>query len=139
MAFPTIDACIVCDGVRQEVFAKHILLGFYGTAPHAQVNLQNPLAPATLCFIFCGGPGEGKFDVGIRVTDSQGSPIPNAIPDLRGGELVRGKPSTSVFMGFQGTFGREGRYRIALMVNGAEHYHTTLDIGPFVPTRSAIQ
>jgi hypothetical protein len=103
-------------------------LGCFGIAPYARVALQNLNLPTTLCFVFCGGEGEGTFNVGLRVTDLRGVAIRGQLPDLINGELRKGKPSTSVFMGFQGAFRNAGRYRVALIVNNEEHYSTTVDI-----------
>jgi hypothetical protein len=128
MAFPKIDACIVCEGAREEILSKFILLGFFGIAPHARVAIRDFKLPVALCFVFCGGRGEGKFNVGMRVTDLQGAAIPGQSPDLINAEVKKEKPSTSVFMTFLGAVQKPGRYRVALLVNNVEHYSTTVDI-----------
>jgi hypothetical protein len=128
MTFPTIDACIVCEGVRQEVLGKYILLGFFGITPHAQVSLKYLEQPSSLCFVFCGGGGAGRFNVGLRVTDIQGIPVSNTMPGIMNGELIGGKPATSIFLGFQGIFGRIGKYRVTLIVDDSEHYSTSINV-----------
>jgi hypothetical protein len=128
MAFPRIDACIVCESVREEVLGKFILLGFFGIAPYARIVIKDCKLPVSLCFVFCGGQGEGKFNVGLRVTDLQGVAIPGQIPDLINAEVKKEKSGTSVFMGFQGAVQKPGRYGVALVVNNVEYYSTTVDI-----------
>jgi hypothetical protein len=128
MAFPKIDACVVCEAVRAEILGKHILLGVFGLAPHAQVSLRNLQQPATLCFVFYGGGGEGKFNVELRVADRQGLAIPNAATGIVDGELEKGKLATSVFLPFHGTFGKPGKYGVTMVGNDVVHYSTTVDI-----------
>lgn len=131
MAFPKIDACLICEGVRPEAFGKHILLGFFGAAPHARVSIKNIAHPTILCFVFCGGAGEGNFNIDLRVTDSNGTVVANPTPGLVNAQLLSGKSSTVIFMSFNGTFSNYGVFRVALVINGTEHYSTTVAIDPF--------
>jgi hypothetical protein len=131
MAFPQIVACIVCEGVRAEILNKHTLLGFFGVAPDLRVNVKDFRLPSTLMFVFCGGAGEGKFNLQLRVSDSSGAMLSNSAPYTIEGELFRGRPNTTVFFGFQGVLGKAGKFRVSLMVDNVEHYFTTVDIGPF--------
>ena len=136
MAFPRIDVCIICEGVRPEPQNKTLLLGFFGIAPYVRILLKDFDSPATLAFVFCGGEGPpGKHDIGLRLKDPEGSVVStaNSSPDIKGGELgVR--PGTNIFMGFQGKLGKPGKYTVVLIVDGAEHYSTTFDILPMVPS-----
>ena len=45
MAFPKIDACIVCEGARLEVNNKHVLLGFFGIAHTCKSGLERFNSP----------------------------------------------------------------------------------------------
>lgn len=133
MAFPKIDACLICEGARPEVLNKHILLGFFGIAPYPRVLLKDFQVPATLYFVFCGGEGEGMFRLKLQLTDPLGIVLDNnALGSEIVGNLVRGRPNTNVFMGYQGVLGKPGKYRISLLVNDVEHYATTLDLQPAV-------
>ena len=140
MDFPTIDVCIICEGIRPEPQNKNLLLGFFGIAPHVKVLLRNFNLPATLCFIFCGGRGSaGRFDVSLRLTDPQGLVVSNlnTVPEIKGGELGD-RAATNIFMGFQGRLGKPGKYKVSLIVNGAEHYATTVDILQAPSPQSAV-
>lgn len=132
MPFPRIEACLVCEGAREEVHNKHVLLGFFGITPHVQIRMGNFQSPAVLCFVFCGGPGSaGTYDVSLQLTDPQGLVVsnPSASPDIRNGRL-EDRLNTNIFMGFHGLLTVPGRYRVALVVNGAEHYSSTVDVQP---------
>jgi hypothetical protein len=132
MAFPKIDACIVCESARPELFNKHILLGFFGITPHVRIRIKEFQKPASLCFVFCGGGGPARnYRLGLRLTDPLGATVSNPAnaPDVEG-ELGEKRTSTNVLMGFQGLLGKPGRYRVALVVDGVEHYSTTVDIEP---------
>jgi hypothetical protein len=135
MAFPRIDTCIVCEGARPEPHNKNLLFGFFGIAPYVRVLLRDFNLPVTFCFVFCGGEGSaGKHDISLRLTDPQGSIVsPNAFPDIKGGELGT-RATTNIFMVFQGKLGSPGTYRVSLIVDGVEHYSTTVD---FTPVSSA--
>lgn len=126
--FPRIEACLVCEGLREEVGHKHTLLGFFGLAPHVRILLADVEVPATLCFVFCGGRGEGKVRLKLRVENKQGVEIANGLAAEIEGELVADRPNTSVFFSFQGAFGVTGIYNVVLLVNGSNYYSTTLDI-----------
>jgi len=133
MAFPKIDACLVCEGVRPELQNKSILLGFFGIAPYVQVLLRDFNLPGTLCFVFCGAGGSGgKYDVSLRLTDPQGRVIsnPQTSPDIRGGELAANRSTSNIFMTFHGPMGQPGKYNVTLVVNGSDHYSTAIDILP---------
>jgi hypothetical protein len=137
MAFPKIDACIVCEGVRQEILNKHMLLGFFGICPHLRIGVKDFRLPLTLWFVFCGGEGEGKFNLQLRVSDSSGIALPNGLQfSFEGAVLKRGIPNTTVFLGFQGTFGKPGDYRASLIVDNTEHYSGSFKVGPFVENQN---
>jgi uncharacterized protein DUF6941 len=131
MAFPKIDVCIVCEGVRQEILSKHTLLGFFGISPHVRIGIKNFGLPLAICFVFCGGEGEGKFKLQLRITDSSGATIPNAMQSVVEGELRKGIPTTTVFFLFQGVVGKPGDYRASLLVDNQEHYSAPFKVGPF--------
>jgi uncharacterized protein DUF6941 len=134
MAFPKIDACLVCEAVRPEAAGKHILLGFYGTTPHVRVALRDANLPAVLCFVFCGGAGEGTFRIDMTVTNSDGTQIASPIATTLMGTLQKEKVSTTVFMTFNGTFGAYGKYEVTLLVDGKKHYSTPVYIDPMQPS-----
>jgi hypothetical protein len=129
MAFPTIEACIVCEAARPELQNKHILLGFFGIAPYVRIHIKDFKLPVSLCFVFCTGQGvEGKHSIDLRLTDPQGTVSSNSIQGIRDQEPPPGSPSTNIFMAFQGLLGTPGAYRVALVVDGREHYSTTATI-----------
>jgi hypothetical protein len=122
----------VCEGARAELYNKHTILGFYGLAPHVRVTLSNVEAPATICFIFSGASDPssgGTYTLALKLSDPSGLVItnhdtsPEISGNLRGERMV-----TNVFMSFQGTFRKAGTFRVALLVDGREHYVTTLGI-----------
>lgn len=128
MAFPTIEACIVCEGARPEVQNKYILLGFFGIAPYVRIYIRDFKVPASLCFVFCTGKGvEGKHSIDLQLRDPQGTVLSNSIQGIRDQEAPPAS-STNIYMAFQGLLGKPGAYRVALVVDGREHYSTTATI-----------
>lgn len=119
MAFPTINACIVCEQVRQEAGNKAILLGFYGITPYVRINILNFNAPVVLCFVFTGGPGFGHFRVELRITAPNGRVF--EAPHVEG-DLAQEATLTNIFMGFQETLPGPGPYLATLLVDGAVQY-----------------
>jgi hypothetical protein len=139
MPLPKIDACLICEGVRPELQNKNILLGFYGIAPHVLIWLRDFNIPAAFVFAFCAGRGDaGTYDIELRLIDPQGQQVsnPETSPSIKGGQLVPDRSTTNIFMGFQGRLGKPGTYRVSLMVDGKEHYSTTIDIMP-APAQTA--
>lgn len=130
MAFPKIEVCILCEGARAEIQNKHILLGFFGIAPYVRINIRDFKLPVSLCFVFCTSAGvSGKHDIDLRVTCPQGTVLSNSVSGIKNQETARtNASSTNIFMAFQGLLGTPGRYRAALIVDGEEHYSTTVTI-----------
>jgi hypothetical protein len=133
MTFPKIETCIICEGVRQERYNKHIILGYYGIAPHVTVILGSVREPATICFIFAGGSDDdsgGKYDVTLQIRNPTGMVIstPSNLPQIKGAVLKSGDMPANVFFTFQGVFGMEGIFSLDLSVNGVNHYHTRLGV-----------
>jgi hypothetical protein len=131
MALAKIDSCIVCDGIRPELNNKTILFGFYGIAPYVTVRLINVNLPANLCFVFSGGATDvGRYNVRLRLLDPAGSEITNDTnsPPIKEGVLGAGQGGTNIFLSFVGVLGKVGRYRVSLMVDGVEHFSTSLGI-----------
>jgi hypothetical protein len=132
MAFPKIDTCIVCEGVRQEINNKHILLGFFGITPYVRVFIKTFQIPVSLCFVFCGGhqqPQANRFNLDLRLSDSRGNTLstPSTSPGIKGAQL-QSTNVTNVFFAFHGMLSEPGVYHVALLVNGVEHYATTVNI-----------
>ena len=128
MAFPKIDACVICEGARPEMGGKHVLLGFFGIAPYVTIRLTSLQLPATVCFVFCGGHGEGRYRIELRITDAVGRVLLNTMPNSFEGEILSINRITNVYFQFVGIMSSEGPYRVSLFVNGTEHYFTTLNI-----------
>lgn len=129
MAFSKIDVCLICEGIRQEIGNKSVLLGFYGIAPYTQVHIQSFQAPVALCFVFSGGKGSaGRYRVSLRLTDPAGVVVsnPQSSPDITGplGDRV----STNIFMQFYGRVTMPGTYRAALIVDDIEVFSTTITL-----------
>lgn len=130
MAFPTIDACIVCELVRPEAMGKFSVLGYYGFAPHVHIQIQNFALPVGLSFVFGGGPGSGHFRIGMRITAPNGTNID--VPAVEG-NLVAQASHTNVFMGYQGVLPGPGDYALTLLVNDTPHFHTRFTIDQMSP------
>jgi hypothetical protein len=130
MAFPTINACFVCEGARPELGGKTILLGYYGIAPHVRVQIMNFALPVQLTFVFAGGPGHGHFRVDLRITAANGATF-----DAQGleGDLVSGTTVSNVFMGFNGILPGPGNYTASLLVNGAVQFQAAFGLDPAPP------
>lgn len=110
------------------------MLGFFGVTPYTRIFILDLNKPANLVFVFSGGAGEGTFGVDMKVTDEQGIDIPNPGGSIPRMEVSKEKSSTNIYMGFQGTFRKPGKYRVTLTVDGKDHYHTTVDIGTKNPS-----
>jgi hypothetical protein len=133
MVFPQITCCIVCEGVREEIMHKHILLGVFGVAPYVQIGIKDFSLQIPLWFSFFGGAGEGKFRCSLELRDESNTLLSNqALSSSLEGELAPHKISTSIFLPFNGLLTRPGNYRIGLLVNDREHYSSTMRIAPFV-------
>lgn len=131
MAFPKIEVCILCEGVRPEIQNKHILLGFFGIAPYVRIHIKDFKRPVSLCFVFCTNEGvAGKHTIDLRLTDKKGTVLSNAIQGIKDEEARPGARSTNIFMAFQGLLGEPGLYRVDLVVDGMEHYSTKVTIDP---------
>jgi hypothetical protein len=126
MAFPTIDACFLCELVRPEAMGKFSVLGYFGLTPHVHMQVQNFALPLALCFVFAGGPGSGHFHIVMRITAPNGANFD--APSIEG-DLAAQATHTNVFAGFQGTLPGPGEYTVTLLVNGAQQFQTrfTLD------------
>jgi hypothetical protein len=136
MGFPKIDVCLICEAARPELNNKTILIGFFGIAPYVHVLIPNFSIPVSLCFVFSGGGGPpGTYDIGLRLTDSQGNAVTNAqnAPEIKAGRFDAARPNTNIFMGFQGLLGKPGIYNVTLIIDGAEHFSTTVRIDPPPP------
>lgn len=121
MAFPTIDACFVCELVRPEAMGKFSVLGYYGIAPHVHIQIRNFALPVGLSFVFAGGPGSGHFRIVLRITAPNGA---NFDAPMVEGDLVGQANLTNVFMSFQGVLPGPGDYTLTLLVNDAPHFHS---------------
>lgn len=130
MAFTRIESCFICEAVRPELFNKNILLGFFGMAPYVTVRLQNARMPAALCFVFCGGPSVGTFNVRLRILDPDGTEVtnPTNAPPIPNGQLNSPKGGTNIFLAFFGILGTAGTFRASLLIDDAEVYSTTFGI-----------
>lgn len=129
MGFTKIDTCIVCEVIRPELNNKNILFGFFGITPYVTVQLQNLKLPASLCFVFCGGPSIGTFTVRLRIIDPNGIEVTNSqnSPPVQG-QLHSPRGGSNVYLGFNGILGTAGRYRVSLLVDDKEVYDTSVGI-----------
>lgn len=135
MAFPTIDACFLCELVRPEAMGKFSVLGFYGVAPYVHIQIQNFALPLGLCFVFTGGPGTGHFRVGMRITAPNGAHFDAQEIE---GDLVAQANFTNIFMAFQSVLPGPGSYTATLLVHGTQQFQTrfVLDQMPTPPLRN---
>jgi hypothetical protein len=125
MPFPRIDACIVCEGVRQEVLGKLSIIGFYGIAPHVRVAIVDFSLPVTLWFLFNGGPGSGTFRVNVRLTGPRGATVYGleGIAEFRS-EAMR----SNIGILFQSTVPAAGQYTVDLLADGTQCYGASIEI-----------
>jgi hypothetical protein len=130
MAFPTINACFICELVRPETMGKFSVLGYFGVAPHVHVQIQNFALPIGLSFVFAGGPGSGHFQIVMRITSPAGANFD--APPIEG-DLVAQATFTNIFMGFQGVLPGPGDYTVTLLVNGAQQFQTRLTLDQMNP------
>jgi hypothetical protein len=127
MAFPQIQACVVCEGARAEILGKYTLLGFYGVTPNVAVAILDFAKPILLGFIFCGGPGEGEIHASLGLTAPSGDKIDLENPDLDA-TFLPGKPSSMLFFGLHQKLPGPGPYGISLMADGKLVYSTKFEL-----------
>lgn len=127
MAFPTVNTCFVCELARPEQQGKVTLLGYFGVAPHVRIKIQNFNQPIQLCFVFAGGPGQGHFQIGLRITAPNGATFnaPNAE-----GNLSQEASHSNFFMNFLGVLPSPGNYTATLTANGAPQYQAQFALDP---------
>jgi hypothetical protein len=123
---PNIRACIVCEGVRQEILGKWTLLGFFGVAPVVRVSIGDFSKAVTLCFVFGGDEFVGTLRASLNVIAPSGVQVSGATDAV--GEFFKGKPATMFFMQYQSVMPGPGRYTVIFTMNGQEAYRTTVDI-----------
>jgi hypothetical protein len=75
MPFPQIHNVVLCEDMRQESRGLSTLLGFFGVLPHVEVIVRDFAQPVRLGFLFLGGPGDGQFQVRLRIRTSQGQEV----------------------------------------------------------------
>lgn len=121
MAFPTIQACFLCELVRPEPMGKFSVLGYYGLTPYARVGVSNFSLPLLLCFVFAGGQGSGHFRIELRITAPNGASF-EAQPAE--GDLSAHSTLSNIFMGFNGILPGPGEYTVSLLVDGAPYFQT---------------
>jgi hypothetical protein len=143
MPVAPIDVCFVCEAVRPELNNKTILLGFYGLTPYVKVRFGNLQLNASLCFVFSGGPTsvrEKYSDIRLRIFDPTGVEVTNDknAPPIKDGMLGGGAGGTNLFLSFFGVLGKTGIFRVALVVNGVEHYSTTIGIEQGIPAAGGL-
>jgi hypothetical protein len=111
---PDLQACLLCDDVRQERNGKFILIGLFDN-----INMhQFPLAFPRMCLVsrWCGGEGEFKQTSRLLKPDQktivvQGQPIPVRLPNV---ETV--VTNVEVFMNI--VFTEAGMHWIEVLLNG---------------------
>jgi hypothetical protein len=134
MAFPRITTCIVCDGVRQEILSKYVILGFYGVTPDVQISIKDFALPISLCFFFCGTVAEGRFRAELRLKGPGGQIIPAGVLPAEG-TFTADKRVTYVALYFQNVIPGPGVYQVSIMVDGVEHFPTSISFVHGNPAR----
>jgi len=127
MPFPKIDACIVCEGIRQEIHSKSIILGYYGITPYVRVRIKDFSQPVTLCFVFTGGAGAGSYHLKLELIHSSGFVPENKFASVISGQLMPEIPVTNAMFAFQGVM-KPGRYNLALIVDGIAHFKSSVEL-----------
>ena len=129
MAFPKIDACIICEDLRQEKARKTSILGFFGLAPHVEIVIRDFNQPLErLAFLLMGGPGEGTFSVSIDLLDPSGKQIlPPPVPAIQIPQIKSEKRSQFGFAIAPLKLTTPGEYTLRILVDGKLHYRV-----PFV-------
>lgn len=73
MTRPTLDNCILCEDVRQEVGGKLIILGYLGILPDVQFSIRDFDRTTTLTFLVVGSPGEEPYELDMSITGPDGT------------------------------------------------------------------
>ena len=129
MAFPKIDACIVCEDLRQEKARKTTILGFFGLIPYVEISIRDFNQPLErLAFLLMGGPGEGTFSVALDLLDPSGKQIlPLPLPTVQIPYVKSEKRSQFGFAIAPLKLTTSGEYKLRILVDGKPHYEA-----PFV-------
>jgi uncharacterized protein DUF6941 len=73
--FPTIESCLICEGVRNETGNKLTVLGLFGLAP-IEIFVGDFSKPAVLCLLFLcktGSGNLGSYHVSLRIYNPDGT------------------------------------------------------------------
>lgn len=102
MPFPTINYCIVCEGIRQEMGGKLSILGFFGVTPNVDIGvgrLDQPLVLAVVLGFGAVTDANQVYNHSVAIFNPDGSVLfqsPTAkINTLLGkpGLIVSGSPA----------------------------------------------
>jgi hypothetical protein len=122
MTFPVIQACIICEAIRQEEGGKLSILGFYGVLPGLEIGAGRKSSPMTVLLIT--GPTEGGT---WQVSGTLQSPRGEMVVPPQEGELTL-IPIRRDMGGFVAVFfnevviAKEGRYTFSFTVDGQLMY-----------------
>ncbi len=82
MSFPNITDCLICEGVRPELYNKFNVLGLYGIAPYVQILVADFKMPLRICFLYFGTSVDGHFHITLQVKGPSGQVLNNRSANL---------------------------------------------------------
>src|SRR5579872_1709694 len=112
MPFPEIYGCLVCEGVRQELLGKYVIVGFYGIAPYVSIAIRDFNQPVGVTFFWQGGAGSGNFRISARLTAPNGTHLSTNSAE---GSLMQSNGVNFFLLQFLGVLPGPGRYSVALL------------------------
>lgn len=126
---PDLQACLICDDVRQERNGKFILIGLFDL-----INAnQFPFVFPRLCLVsrWCGGEGEFRQVSRLLKPDqktiiAQGQPMPVRLPNT---EAI----ATNIEVFASMVFPESGIYWIEVLLNGDLKIRYPLRVAPLPP------
>ena len=115
---PTFESCLVCDLIREELYGKLAILGYFGICPNVDVRVKALEQPTVLTFLIAGGKGSGEFFGNVVVFD-EGSqqPIASGVSTT-----FLANPIGATYIGtlLVLTFGHPGLFSVRLIVEQSE-------------------
>ena len=131
MPLPTVDFCILCEGVRAEPNGKANILGFYGVLPAATVLVAelNKQVPVLMLLVSLHGPGD-ETSLELRLTGPNESPVV-AIEKTKGLKLLpvpEGEGALAGILLANATFSQEGKHLVRLFLNDELKYENYFNV-----------
>jgi hypothetical protein len=119
MNLPSVQQCIICEAIRQEIGNKVTLMGFFGFLPDTSILLDADEFDISLSFLVSLSQEKGDFRVSASLLNPSGNPLVQTAE----ASFQPNKKSNYLLLGFPRLrCEQEGRYALTVFVDGHEVY-----------------